>query len=136
MNIFVGNLSFDAKEDDLKKLFKSFGSVASVEIVMNKKGRKSRGFAFVDMPDERQAQDAIAALDGQEFMGRGLNVSLALSESEIKSENKMQKDSAKAKEKRGSRSSNPFNKTNRYKQGRRSLSFMKRKAVSGRKTII
>ncbi len=130
MNIFVGNLSFKAKEGDLKKAFKGFGSVASVAIAMNKKENKSRGFGFVEMPEQRQAQDAIAALDGQEFMGRVLNVSPALSESEIKLENKVQKYSEKGKAQRGSWSSKPFSKTSGYKQGRRSRSFMKRKAAS------
>ncbi len=131
MNIFVGNLSFKTKENDLKKVFKGFGSVAFVAIAMDKKGKKSRGFAFVEMPDERQAQEAIAALDGKEFMGRDLNVSPALSESEIKLENKVQKNSKNAEKPRGFRINKPFKKTSRYKQGRRSRSFMKRKAAPG-----
>ncbi len=131
MNIFVGNLSFKTKENDLKKVFKGFGNVISVAIAMDKKGKKSRGFAFVEMPGPRQAQDAITALDGQEFMGRVLNVSPALSESEIKLENKVQKYSEKGKAQRGSWSSKPFSKTSGYKQGRRSRSFMARRAASG-----
>ncbi|MDD5731067.1 MAG: RNA-binding protein [Candidatus Omnitrophica bacterium] len=75
MNIFVGNLSFSAKEEDVKKLFEGFGSVASCVIVMGKKGIKSRGFGFLEMPDDMQAQSAIAALAGKEFMGRPLKVS-------------------------------------------------------------
>ncbi len=131
MNIFVGNLSFKTKENDLKKVFKGFGNIASVAISMDKKGKKSRGFAFVEMPDERQAQEAIAALDGKEFMGRDLNVSPALSESEIKLENKVQKNSENGEKPRGFRISKPFKITSKYKQGRRSRSFMKRKAASG-----
>jgi RNA recognition motif-containing protein len=75
MNIFVGNLSFDATETDLKKLFEGFGSVASVVIVMDKNGKKSRGFGFIEMLEEQQGHTAITALDGQEFMGRPLKVS-------------------------------------------------------------
>ncbi|MDI6606378.1 MAG: hypothetical protein QME65_04480 [Candidatus Omnitrophota bacterium] len=76
MDIFVGNLSFDANEGDLKKLFGGFGNVASVVIVMRKekKAPKSRGFGFVQMSDQQQALAAIAALNGREFMGRVLDV--------------------------------------------------------------
>jgi RNA recognition motif-containing protein len=76
MNIFVGNLSFDATGGDVKKLFEGFGNVASVAIVMRKekKAPKSRGFGFVEMPDEQQALAAIDVLNGKEFMGRVLNV--------------------------------------------------------------
>src|SRR4030042_6042831 len=76
MDIFVGNLSFDATEGDVRKLFEGFGNVASVAILMRKKKKaaKSRGFGFVQMPDEQQALAAIAALNGKEFMGRVLNV--------------------------------------------------------------
>jgi RNA recognition motif-containing protein len=79
MNIFVGNLSFDAVEADIKKLFEGFGNVASVVIVRRKEKKtpKSRGFGFVEMPDEQQALAAIAALNGKEFMGRILNVDRA-----------------------------------------------------------
>jgi len=79
MNIFVGNLLFDATEGDVKKLFEGYGFVASVVIVMSKekKAPKSRGFGFVQMPDGKQALAAIAAINGKEFMGRVLNVSPA-----------------------------------------------------------
>ena len=79
MNIFVGSLSFDATQDDVKKLFEGFGNVASVVILMRKekKAPKSRGFGFVEMPDEQQALAAMAALNGKEFMGRVLNVNPA-----------------------------------------------------------
>ena len=79
MNIFVGNLSFDAVEADIKKLFEGFGNVASVVIVRRKEKKtpKSRGFGFVEMPDEQQALAAIAGLNGKEFMGRIINVDRA-----------------------------------------------------------
>ncbi len=73
MNIFVGNLSFAAKVDDVKKVFEAFGFVDSVSI-KKKSGQNSRGFGFVNMPDEVQAQAAIAALEGKEFMGRPMTV--------------------------------------------------------------
>ena len=74
MNIFVGNLSFDATEEDLKKLFEGFGSVSSVVIVLDEKGNKSRGFGFIEISDSQQALKAITALDGQIFMGRPMRV--------------------------------------------------------------
>jgi len=77
VNIFVGNLSFKANKRDAKNLCEGFGSVASVRIMMEKKGDKPRGFGFVEMPDEQQALTAIAALNGKEFMGRPLKVSPA-----------------------------------------------------------
>ena len=77
MQIFVGNLSFASTGADIKKLFERFGSVASVTLLMNKNGRKSRGFCFVEMSDEHSARAAIAGLDSREFMGRPLKVMAA-----------------------------------------------------------
>jgi len=73
-NIFVGNLSFKATKEDVVKLFDPFGTVANVVVVEKKKG-KSRGFGFVDMPNEEERSAAIAALQGKEFMWRVLSVS-------------------------------------------------------------
>ena len=74
MNIFVGNLSFSATENDVKAVFEAFGIVTSVKI-KKKSGKNSRGFGFVAMPDDLQANAAIAALQDKEFMGRPLKVS-------------------------------------------------------------
>jgi RNA recognition motif-containing protein len=82
MNIFVGNMSFDTREADLKKLFEGFGSVTSVVIVMDEKGKKSRGFGFITMADGNQAQKAILALDGRDFMGRPLRVNPSIPKSD------------------------------------------------------
>ncbi len=84
MKMFVGNLSFDATEADLKTLFEGFGAVSSVVIVMEKKEAKSRGFGFVEMPDDQQAEAAIAALNTKDFRGRPLNVSQARVKTEEK----------------------------------------------------
>jgi len=93
MNIFVGNLSFSSTEDDVKKLFEGLGSVASVVIVMSKekKAPKSRGFGFLEMPDQQQALAAIGALNGKEFMGRVLNVSPARPKTEAEREKSLKK---------------------------------------------
>ncbi|MCX5706650.1 MAG: hypothetical protein NTW13_03155, partial [Candidatus Omnitrophica bacterium] len=77
MNIFVGNLLFEASEEDLRRAFAAFGNVALVEIVKEKKGVKSRGFGFIQMPDEEEAKAAIAGLNAKDFMGRVLNVEVA-----------------------------------------------------------
>ena len=75
MNIFVGNLPFSATENDVKGVFEAFGEVSSVRI-KKKSGKNSRGFGFVSMPDELQAQAAIAGLQGKDFMGRPLSISI------------------------------------------------------------
>ena len=144
MNIFAGNLSFAATEADLRKLFEGLGRVDSVRIVMEKKGKKSRGFGFVQMPDEQQAQNAIAALSGNEFMGRPLNVSPVRPKPEVerdKGEEKKTRFESEAegkqhpgeeKERKDAWFSPVFNKKRgRYKTGRRSCSFMKRRAAAG-----
>jgi RNA recognition motif-containing protein len=71
MHIFVGNLSFAAKEHDVKVLFEQFGVVDSVNMK-----KKSKGHAFVVMPYAEEGHEAIAALEGQNFMGRPLEVSI------------------------------------------------------------
>jgi len=73
-NIFVGNLSFKATKEDVVKLFEPFGMVANVVIMEGKKGA-SRGYGFVNMPNEEEKSAAIAALAGKEFMWRVLSVS-------------------------------------------------------------
>ncbi len=74
MNIYVGNLSRDAVDEDLRPAFEVFGQVASVNVIMNKFTDVSRGFGFVEMPTETEAQAAIKGLNGKEFMGQTLNV--------------------------------------------------------------
>jgi RNA recognition motif-containing protein len=73
MRIFVGNLPFTATGDDVKKVFEAFGLVESVSI-RKKSGQNSRGFGFVVMPDETQAEVAIKGLQGKDFMGRPMDV--------------------------------------------------------------
>ncbi len=81
MKIFVGNIAFAAKDGDIKKAFEIFGMVESISI-KKKSGENSRGFGFVVMPDEVQAQAAIAGLDGKELMGRLLSVTVGRSKPE------------------------------------------------------
>ncbi len=74
MNIYVGNLSWGLKDEDLANLFTPFGEVASAKIVMDKFTQRSKGFGFVEMPNDDQAQTAIAQLNGSEIEGRNLVV--------------------------------------------------------------
>ena len=74
MNIYVGNLSWGLKDQDLANLFTPFGEVASAKIVMDKFTQRSKGFGFVEMPNNDQAQAAIAQLNGSEVDGRNLVV--------------------------------------------------------------
>jgi RNA recognition motif-containing protein len=76
-NIYVGNLSYNATEDQLKNLFAEFGDVSSVRIIKDKFTGNSKGFAFVEMDSSDEAQDATSSLDGKEFGGRNLKVNEA-----------------------------------------------------------
>ncbi|MGH9467223.1 MAG: RNA recognition motif domain-containing protein [Terriglobales bacterium] len=76
-NIFVGNLSFQTTEADLRNSFEPFGAVSRVSIMTDRDTGRSRGFGFVEMEDDQQGDDAIAALNGKEVDGRALNVNVA-----------------------------------------------------------
>jgi RNA recognition motif-containing protein len=77
MNIYIGNLSFDTTEEQLRQAFESFGEVSNVSIITDRYTGEPRGFAFVEMPDKEDASSAIAGLNGQELNGRTLNVNEA-----------------------------------------------------------
>lgn len=74
MNIYVGNLSWNLKDQDLSNLFATHGEVSSAKIVTDKFTNRSKGFGFVEMPNDDQAQAAIAALNGTEVDGRNIVV--------------------------------------------------------------
>jgi cold-inducible RNA-binding protein len=76
-NLYVGNLPFTAKDSDLEQLFAEHGTVVSAKVVIDRETNRSRGFGFVEMESEEQAQAAIDALDQKEFMGRTLKVNMA-----------------------------------------------------------
>ncbi len=77
MNIYIGNLSFDTTEEDLRQAFEAHGEVSKVNIIMDRDTGKPRGFGFVEMPSKGEAQAAITGLSGQELDGQTLNVSEA-----------------------------------------------------------
>ncbi|MBK1831637.1 RNA-binding protein [Verrucomicrobiaceae bacterium R5-34] len=77
MNIYVGNLSYGLSDNDLQNLFAEHGSVASAKIIQDRDTGRSKGFGFVEMPDDGDAQKAIEALNGQSVDGRNLTVNEA-----------------------------------------------------------
>jgi len=77
VNIYVGNLSRDVNEEDLREAFGAFGQVASVNIIKDKFSGEPRGFGFVEMPEKAEAQAAIADLNGKDLKGQTLNVNEA-----------------------------------------------------------
>ena len=82
MNIYVGNLSREVTEEDLRQTFEAFGQVASVKVIKDKYSGESRGFGFVDMPDKTEGESAISGLKDKELKGRRLNVNEARPRSE------------------------------------------------------
>jgi cold-inducible RNA-binding protein len=91
-NIYVGNLSYSVRDADLSELFSQFGDVKSAKVIMERDTDRSKGFGFVEMKTEDGAQQAIAALNEQDFKGRALRVNEARPRPERK----------------------PFNRNNRY----------------------
>jgi cold-inducible RNA-binding protein len=76
-NLFVGNMSFQTTEADLRALFEPFGQITRVHLAMDRETGRARGFAFVEMPNDAEAAKAIAELDGKELGGRNLKVNEA-----------------------------------------------------------
>lgn len=76
-SLFVGNMSFQTTEADLTALFQPFGQVGRIHIVIDRETGRARGFAFVEMPNDAEAANAIASLDGKELGGRNLKVNEA-----------------------------------------------------------
>jgi cold-inducible RNA-binding protein len=77
MKLYVGNLSFETTENDLQDLFEQHGKVGEVSLMMDRMTGKSRGFAFITMDDNTEANAAMTALNGKELNGRALNVNEA-----------------------------------------------------------
>ena len=82
MNMYVSNLSFHTTDVELKNLFQEFGEVTSAKVIMDKVSGRSRGFGFVEMPDEAASKQAMQELQGKEIEGRSLSVSVAKAKEE------------------------------------------------------
>ena len=77
MNMYVSNLSFHTTDIDLKNLFQEFGEVTSAKVIMDKESGRSRGFGFVEMPDDSAAKQAMQDLQGKEIEGKVISPSLS-----------------------------------------------------------
>jgi RNA recognition motif-containing protein len=77
MNIYVGNLSYGMSEDELRQAFAAHGEVSSAKILMDRETGRSRGFGFVEMPNQSEAEAAIAQLNGKDVGGRALRINEA-----------------------------------------------------------
>jgi RNA recognition motif-containing protein len=86
MNIYVGNLPYTITEEELRKSFEAHGRVDSARIIIDKLTNKSKGFAFVEMPNSSEAQAAIAALDGTQHGDRALRVNEARPKTEFRND--------------------------------------------------
>ena len=77
MNIFVAKLDYSVQDSDLRQLFEAFGTVDSAKVIMDRETGRSKGFGFVEMSDDNEAQNAISDLDGQDLKGRQIVVKKA-----------------------------------------------------------
>ena len=77
MNIYVGNLSYSLDESELREAFAAYGEVSSVKVLMDRETGRSRGFGFVEMPNQTEAEAAVAEINGKEVGGRALRVNEA-----------------------------------------------------------
>ena len=77
MNIYVGNLSYGVSDDNLREVFKAFGAVSSAKVITDKYSGRSKGFGFVEMENDAEANAAIEQLDGAEIDGRAVKVNEA-----------------------------------------------------------
>jgi RNA recognition motif-containing protein len=77
MNIYVSNLSFNTNDAELNDLFTQFGEVSSAKVIMDRESGRSRGFGFVEMPNEDEGKEAMAGLNNKEVEGRAMSVSVA-----------------------------------------------------------
>lgn len=77
MNIYVANISYNTSDEDIKDLFTEYGEVAFAKIIKDRDSGRSKGFGFVEMPNDEHAKSAIEGLDGREVDGRPLKVNVA-----------------------------------------------------------
>lgn len=77
MNLYVGNLSYQTMDDDLHNAFAAYGEVSSAKIIMDRETGRSKGFGFVEMPNDDEAKAAIKALDNSDLNGRDIKVNEA-----------------------------------------------------------
>ena len=88
MNMYIGNLAYNVTEEDLTEAFSEFGNVESVNIIKDRFSGQSKGFGFVDMPDNSEADKAIKALNGSRMKGRDIKVNQANQRTKGKKKNR------------------------------------------------
>ncbi len=88
MNIYLGNLPYNIKEDEILEIFEEYGEVSSAKIITDKFSGRSKGFGFVEMPNDDDANKAIEELNGAEIKGRNITVNQAREKTEGKFDNK------------------------------------------------
>ena len=86
MTIYVGNISYTLSEEDISKIFEVMGTVETIKLIRDKLTGKSKGYCFIEMPDKKEAMEAISTLDGKEVAGRNLRVIKAHSTKKVKEE--------------------------------------------------
>ena len=82
VTLYVGNISYSMKEEELKKAFGQFGEVVSVKIIIDKRTGKSKGYGFVEMDSDASAEEALKNMNGKELAGRNVKVNKANSQAE------------------------------------------------------
>jgi RNA recognition motif-containing protein len=86
MTIYVGNISYTLSEEDISKIFEVMGQVETIKLIRDKPTGKSKGYCFIEMPDKKEAMEAINTLDGKEVAGRNLRVIKAHSTKKVREE--------------------------------------------------
>jgi len=86
MTIYVGNISYTLTEDEVRKIFEVMGVVESIKLIHDKRTGKSKGYCFIEMPDKKEAMEAIHTLDGKDVAGRNLRVIKAHSTKKVSEE--------------------------------------------------
>ena len=98
MNIYVGNLPYSVQDEELREAFEAYGEVSSAEVIFDRRTQRSRGYGFVEMNNDDEGNEAIAALNGSDFQGRELRVD--------ESKPKEQKSSSRPRDSQHKRSGN------------------------------
>jgi RNA recognition motif-containing protein len=86
MTIYIGNISYTLGEDEIRSIFEVMGSVETIKLIRDKRTGKSKGYCFLEMPDKKEAMEAINTLDGKEVAGRNLRVIKAHSTKKVREE--------------------------------------------------
>ncbi len=87
MNIYVGNLDYQITEEDLRDIFEDYGEVSSVKLIIDRDSNRSKGFGFVEMPNQEEGQNAIEELEGAKLEGRTMRVNQAREKTQQKRNN-------------------------------------------------